>query len=464
MPNSVHVKQLPYLNDGSVYFETIKSKPYPVFLDSCADTINSGRYDIIAAAPSKRIRSKNSVITISSTQSTIETDDDTFEVLRKELGPKIKIDSSLPKLPFYGGAIGYFSYDLGRTIENIPTCIADDLQIPDMEIGIYDWAIVVDHHLQKSYFVSTNNSEYLTKLYAEITSLCLNSKEVEKTVINGFAIADQPRWGNDKEYYLKSIKKIKKYIHDGDCYQVNFTQRLSAHYIGSEWELYKELRRYNPAPYSAFIQTDDLSILSSSPEQFIELDDNKAITKPIKGTVKRSNCKKQDKIKAEELLNSAKNRAENLMIVDLLRNDLGKVCVPGSIRAEKLFNIESFENIHHLVSTITGTLDERSTAIDLIKNCFPGGSITGAPKIRSMEIIEELEKQRRGIYCGSIGFISLDGNMNTNIAIRTAITKNNSIHYWAGGGIVADSDPHDEYEEVLTKSSAFLSVLNNKLR
>lgn len=464
MKNRVRVKQLPYLKDSTVYFETIKSKPYPVFLDSCADTIDSGRYDIIAAEPVKKVKSKNGTIIISQQNCTTELDGDAFEILNEELGPRLEIDSSLPKLPFYGGAIGYFSYDLGRTLEDIPNQITDDLQIPDMEIGIYSWAIIVDHQEQKTYFTCIKDTEYLSKLYAEITSLCNSSKTIDKTIISEFTIADSPKWNSTEEDYLESINRIKQYILDGDCYQVNFTQRISTYYMGSEWKLYKELRRCNPAPYSAYLKTDDLTILSSSPEQFIELSGNKVITKPIKGTVKRSGCEEQDKIKANELVNCAKNRAENLMIVDLLRNDLGKVCKPGSIKAEKLFDIESFENIHHLVSTITGTIENDKTALDVIKCCFPGGSITGAPKIRAMEIIEELEKQRRGIYCGAIGYISFDGSMNTNIAIRTAVAKNNTLHYWAGGGIVADSDPESEHEEMLTKSSAFLTMLKRKTK
>ncbi len=458
------VRNLPYLKNSSVYFETIISKPYPVFLDSCADTIDSGRYDIIAAEPNKWVKSKNGKILISDTQDSNKIIGDSFETVRNELGPPIQINDNLPKLPFYGGAIGYFSYDLGRCLEKIPDTINDDLLIPDMEFGIYNWAIVVDHQLQKTYFVCNKDSEYIKRLIAEISTICTASQSLEKSIRNDFNLVDEPKWNTEKNKYLQQINRIKRYIYDGDCYQVNFTKRLSAHYMGPEWDLYKDLRKHNPAPFSAFIKTKDITLLSCSPEQFIELDKDKVTTKPIKGTVRRSICDKQDQINAEDLLNCTKNRAENLMIVDLLRNDLGKVCKPGSIKVNKLFNIESFENIHHLVSTITGSIKTNYTAIDVIKNCFPGGSITGAPKIRAMEIIEELESHRRGIYCGSIGYISFDGNMNTNIAIRTAVTKNNTIYYWAGGGIVADSDPAAEYDEALTKSSAFLDIINKKLK
>ncbi|THB69517.1 MAG: aminodeoxychorismate synthase component I [Gammaproteobacteria bacterium] len=460
MDKPLIVRQLPYCKNSTVYFETIKSKPFPVYLDSCADTIESGCYDIISASPEKWITAKDGQITIRFKNGSCETTDDGFTILQQELGNIVKIDQSLPSLPFYGGAIGYFSYDLGRTLEDIPSLIADDLQIPDMEFGIYNWAIVVDHKQKQTFFVSKTKTEYIYKLIAEITSICNSSKNIIPSVISDYNTVDQPRWNCSKEEYLQGVNLIKNYIYDGDCYQVNFTQRIAAHYLGSEWELYKILRKQNPAPFSAYLKTIDFTILSSSPEQFVSLNNLKVVTKPIKGTAKRSDCDEQDNIRASELANCDKNQAENLMIVDLLRNDLGKVCNPGSIKVEKLFDVESFEHIHHLVSTISGTLNEQFTAIDVIKNCFPGGSITGAPKIRSMQIIEELEKQRRGVYCGAIGYISFNGYMNTNIAIRTAITKNNTIYYWAGGGIVSDSIPENEYEEMLTKSSAFLNALS----
>ena len=461
-------KPLPYFQDSTVYFDAIKAKPHAVFLDSCADSIDTGQYDIIAAEPEKWIKCKNGTGFIKTRAGVEELDTDSFALLSEELSKVQEIGNDLPgllpDLPFYGGAIGYFSYDLGRSLEQIPTIIKDELSIPDMEMGIYHWAIVVDHNAQESFFLSIYNSEYIKKLYAEITTLCTSSTDIENSVISTFDLVDHPVWGVSRPEYTNNINKIKQYIFDGDCYQVNYAQRVSAHYIGSEWSLYKQMRKLNPAPYSAYICADEMNIISCSPEQFVSLNGATVSTKPIKGTVKRSNCTAQDKELATELLNCEKNRAENLMIVDLLRNDLGKVCQPGSIKVSKLFDIESFENIHHLVSTVTGKINSNSTAIDLIKSCFPGGSITGAPKIRAMEIIEELEQSRRGVYCGSIGFISFNGTMNTNIAIRTAITKNNTIYYWAGGGIVADSDADSEYEEVLTKSSAFLSILDKHIK
>lgn len=452
------VRPLPYYNDSSIYFEVIKDKPYAVYLDSCADSIESGRYDIISASPIKKIHSKNGVTNVTSAGKVTSYTTNPFEVLEEHINKNPSLPEGVPDLPFFGGAIGYFAYDLGRTLETIPNAIKDDLLLPDMEVGIYDWAIIVDHQQHKTHFVGEQISDYHKKLIAEITT---QTKPITRAIKSEFTLTSPHKWCASREEYNESIKKIQQYIYKGDCYQVNFAQRLSAEFIGSDWQLYKTLRKHNPAPYSAYFKGEEISVLSCSPEQFVSLAGTKVTAKPIKGTIERNSCEYEDLNQADILKQCEKNRAENLMIVDLLRNDLGKVCKPGSIKVPKLFEIESYENIHHLVSTITGEIKTPNSAIDLLKQCFPGGSITGAPKIRAMEIIEELEKHRRGVYCGAIGYISSHGAMNTNIAIRTAVTKNNSIHYWAGGGIVADSEANSEYQEMLTKSSAFLSGIES---
>ncbi len=452
------VRPLPYYKDSSIYFEVVKDKPYAVYLDSCADSIDSGRYDIITASPIKKIHSKNGVTNVTFKGKVTSYISNPFDVLEEHINKNISLPEDVSHLPFYGGAIGYFSYDLGRTLESVPNAIRDDLLLPDMEVGIYEWAIIIDHQEQKTHFVCEQFKEYLKKLVAEVTT---QTKPITRTIKREFTLTSNPEWCASRAEYNQAIEKIKQYILDGDCYQVNYTQRISAGYIGSNWQIYKALRKHNPAPYSAFFKGDEISVLSCSPEQFVSLSGTKVTTKPIKGTIGRDNCELKDSNQADILKQSIKNRAENLMIVDLLRNDLGKVCKPGSIKVPKLFEIESYENIHHLVSTVTGEIKTSNSAVDLLKQCFPGGSITGAPKIRAMEVIEELEKHRRGVYCGSIGYISSHGSMNTNIAIRTAVTKNNSIHYWAGGGIVADSEADSEYQEMLTKSSAFLNGLES---
>ena len=252
---------------------------------------------------------------------------------------------------------------------------------------------------------------------------------------------------------------MQDHIRAGDCYQINLTQRFEARVQGDSWQAYGRLRRTNPAPYSAYLDLPFAQVLSSSPERFLRLRGDRVETKPIKGTRPRAGDPARDAALAEDLVASAKDRAENVMIVDLLRNDLGKCCVPGSIRAEPLFAIESFASVHHLVSTVTGRLAPGRHAVDLIRACFPGGSITGAPKHRAMQIIEALEPQRRSIYCGCIGYLGFDGGMDLNIAIRTLLRVDENIYAWAGGGIVADSAVDAEYQESLDKAAALLAIL-----
>ena len=253
---------------------------------------------------------------------------------------------------------------------------------------------------------------------------------------------------------------MQQYLHSGDCYQINLTQRFQADYQGDEWQAYRTLRQANGAPFSAFIRLEHNCILSISPERFIALDSNRHIeTKPIKGTLPRSADEQQDRELAKQLAGSEKDRAENLMIVDLLRNDIGKVASPGSVAVPHLFAIESFPAVHHLVSTVTAELAPGYQATDLLRAAFPGGSITGAPKIRAMEIIEELEPSRRSLYCGAIGYLSQDGKMDSSITIRTLVADSGQLYCWAGGGIVADSDVDAEYQETYDKVSRILPLL-----
>jgi para-aminobenzoate synthetase component 1 len=255
---------------------------------------------------------------------------------------------------------------------------------------------------------------------------------------------------------------VKAYILEGDCYQVNLAQQFSASARGDAWSGYRELRRLNPAPFSAFLSTPFAKVLSSSPERFLQVRDAQAQTRPIKGTRPRGPTHEADAALARELADSAKDRAENLMIVDLLRNDLGRVCTPGSIRVPGIFEVESYATVHHLVSTITGRLAPREDAASLLRACFPGGSVTGAPKIRAMEIIEELEPRRRSVYCGAIGYLGFDGAMDTNIAIRTLVHNAGTVRFWAGGGIVHDSRVDEEYQETIDKAAPLLLLLERE--
>ena len=360
------------------------------------------------------------------------------------------------ELPFVGGAIGYFSYDLGRRIEILPELAAHDIDIPDMAVGIYDWAAIFDHQSQRACLVAAPDCEQDLEHWEKILTAPApltpaaygTSFQTTSEVIPEISFSE----------YATAFARIKRYIVDGDCYQVNLAQRFSASVSGASWDAYLRLRNLNPAPYSTYFAVPECSILSSSPERFLQVRDCVVESRPIKGTRRRARDPVEDRALAAELAESEKDRAENLMIVDLLRNDLGKTCAVGSVEVPELFAVESFATVHHLVSTIRGRLADGLEATDLLRGCFPGGSITGAPKLRAMEIIEELEPFRRTVYCGSIGYMSCDGKMDTNIAIRTLVHCAGRMYCWAGGGIVADSELDAEYRESLDKAAAMLDV------
>ena len=281
---------------------------------------------------------------------------------------------------------------------------------------------------------------------------------------SAFKVTSEVVSNMQKSQYAQAFDRVKQYILEGDCYQVNLAQRFAAKAQGDGWQAYQKLREISPAPFMAYMRLPDLEVLSGSPERFLQVVNGHVETRPIKGTRPRGQDAAQDAQNATELQNSLKDRAENLMIVDLLRNDIGKNCEIGSVKAEQLFQLQSFANVHHLVSIITGQLAQCKSALDLLRGCFPGGSITGAPKLRSMQIIEELEPHQRGLYCGAIGYIGFDGNMDTNITIRTAVYSHEQagegeVSFYAGGGIVADSTMEKEYVETLDKASSMLKLM-----
>ena len=364
-------------------------------------------------------------------------------------------------IPFCGGAVGYFSYDLGRRFEKLPSTSVIDIGLPDMAVGIYRSAIVFDNKTKIFTLIShDNNLDELTakindKLKAQVV------KDSESLQDSSFTLTSDWRANMSKEQYAEKFAQVQEYLLSGDCYQINLAQRFSAMYKGNEFAAYKKLRASNNAPFSAFMRIEEGVVLSISPERFLQLKNQKVQSKPIKGTRPRSAIAEFDKEHAIELQNSAKDRAENLMIVDLLRNDISKVCRPGSVNVPSLFEVESFPAVHHLVSTVEGMLQSNVDGTDLIRGAFPGGSITGAPKIRAMEIIEELEPNRRSVYCGSIGYISACGKIDTSITIRTLICEFDKIHCWAGGGLVADSKVDSEYQETFDKVNKILPILKD---
>ncbi len=446
--------RIPYQPDSAALFARIAEKPWAVFLDSGYPHTSAGRYDILAADPYLTLTTRANITEIRGEDSIRLSPDDPFALLQEVLGARTE---SAADLPFGGGAIGWFSYDLAWRIERLPEQPDNRDQVPEMVIGLYDWAVVVDHKLCRSWLVAEGRDQRTRgRWWSLIKLFCTPSRPRTN---RPFHITGPIRSNMDRATYVAAFQRIKQYILDGDCYQVNFAQRFSAPAEGDGWSAYQDLRRMNPAPFSAYLKTPHAEILGSSPERFLMLKGEQVETKPIKGTRPRGDTPEGDSAMARELASSSKDRAENLMIVDLLRNDLGRVCNAGTVKVPEIFSVESYATVHHLVSTVTGELREDQDAIGLLRACFPGGSITGAPKIRAMEIIAELEADCRGPYCGSIAYIGFDGRMDSNIMIRTLVYNQGEICCWAGGGIVHDSEVNAEYQETFDKASALLRLL-----
>lgn len=461
---------LVYQPDSAHWFVVVRHLRNAIWLDSGHPGSSYGRFDIIAAAPQCLLETRGATTAIHYCDGrTDESTQDPFYLL-KQLLPIDQIAQDDP-LPFVGGALGYFGYDLGRRLEIMPSLAVDDIGLPDMSVGIYPWAIVQDHHQQQSWLVINEGISQTiggTYNFLEIEQLCVaqakkpvfhDLKQRLKSDNKPFKISDFNSNLNVSDY-RDALAKIQEYICAGDCYQVNFAQRFSAEFSGDPLTAYLLLRAALPSPFSGFMQLDTGAVLSLSPERFIQVRGKAVETKPIKGTIKRGATPEEDAANALWLQNSLKNRAENVMIVDLLRNDLSKHCT--QVHVPKLCELQTFANVHHLVSTVTGELIANASAIDVLRDAFPGGSITGAPKIRAMEIIEELEPTRRSLYCGSLGYISADGQMDTSIAIRTLVCDGDKIHCWGGGGIIADSETDQEYRESIAKVKVLMDTLERE--
>ncbi|MGK9417813.1 aminodeoxychorismate synthase component I [Pseudomonas cedrina] len=440
---SVH--PLPYRANPAEYFAAIRHAPGAVLLDSGRPVAERGRYDLLSAWPQATL-----------TVSPDESGHDFLQRLRKNL--KQLGEAVLPQgyeLPFAGGLIGYLSYDFGRHLEQMPHLAADDLHLPDARFGLYAWALISDHQAQTSQLVfhPTLADSERQRLIAVFSTDTLQTHA--PFILQGPMAPDLTA-----EAYRQAIARIHAYIQAGDCYQVNFAQRFRAPCSGDPWAAYCALREACPTPFSGFQSLpDDGAVLSLSPERFVHISERRVETRPIKGTRPRGLTPEEDAANAAELLASPKDRAENLMIVDLLRNDLGRTCRTGSVSVPELFSLESYPNVHHLVSSVIGELAGGKDALDLIAGSFPGGSITGAPKIRAMQIIDELEPTRRGLYCGSLVYLDVRGGMDSSIAIRSLLVKDGQVCCWGGGGIVADSQWEAEYQESLTKVRVLLETL-----
>jgi para-aminobenzoate synthetase component 1 len=420
-------------------------------LDSGRPEADRGRFDILSAWPLAQLQP--------------QADESGMAFLQRLRECLTRLgDAQLPAgcaLPFAGGLIGYLGYDFGRSFERAfasgPNTALDDLHLPPANLGLYGWALISDHHEQTSQLVFHPALDQ-----AERQRLITLFSTPAAPANDPFALTGAFRTDISADQYRASFEQIQAYIHAGDCYQVNLTQRFRAGYTGDPWTAYCALRSACPTPFSGYLTlANGDAILSLSPERFVKVSDGQVETRPIKGTRPRGRDTTEDAAYAAELLASEKDRAENLMIVDLLRNDLGRTCRTGSVKVPELFSLESYPNVHHLVSAVTGELAAGKDALDLIGGSFPGGSITGAPKIRAMQIIAELEPSRRALYCGSLLYLDVRGEMDSSITIRSLLAKDRQISCWGGGGIVADSDGEAEYQETFTKVRVLLNTLEN---
>ncbi|MFM5381574.1 aminodeoxychorismate synthase component I [Aeromonas veronii] len=425
-----------------------------MLLESAGPLGADNGFDIITADPLATLKTRGEVTTLRVGADISEHHEDPLALLahtQQQLLGELELCAT--HLPFIGGALGLFGYDLGRRFERLPEQAAADIAVPDMAVGIYDWALLRNVATGDWQLVHWGDEAGLANRLAWL-------EQQQAKPVPAFALLGAWQSNMSRAEYGEKFARIQEYLAAGDCYQINLTQRFSAPYQGDEWQAYCLLATANKAPFSAFIRLPDSALLSLSPERFLLLDGRHIETKPIKGTRPRHPDPVTDRQVARELAQADKDRSENLMIVDLLRNDIGRVSRPGSVSVPHLFAVESFPAVHHLVSTIHGELDARWQGVDLLRACFPGGSITGAPKIRAMEIIEELEPQRRNAYCGSIGYLSQHGRMDTSICIRTLIAEAGRLHCWAGGGIIADSDADSEYQETYDKVARILPPLS----
>jgi para-aminobenzoate synthetase component I len=431
------------------------------FLDSALARPGIGRYAFLGIDPALTIVAKDGVV-----QAGGQTfRDDPLRVLERELARlRLKTAPELP--PFQTGAMGCLGYDLCHHLERLPSPRLDDMGFPDLAIGIYDLILAFDVPAGRAWIVASGYPETaprarkrrarrrLDALHERLADLPRTAPEVDLSPREVEVTSNFTRAG-----YEAAVRRVIDYIHAGDVFQANLSQRFMAETDLAPQELYLRLRALNPAPFAACLDLPGVALASASPERFLRLTGDRVETRPIKGTRPRGRTPGEDETAARELLESDKDRAENVMIVDLLRNDLSRVCRDHSVRTPEICSLESFATVHHLVSTVTGTLRPGQGPIDLLRATFPGGSITGAPKVRAMEIIALLEPTRRGPYCGCIGYIGLDGAMDTSITIRTFAMKDGIVTFQAGGGIVADSDPAAEYEETMAKAGALMRAL-----
>ena len=486
-------------------FELLKDNSHSFFLDSGMDAQRLGRYSFMGSNPFLVMSSRGGEITLVRGEEREIQYGNPFDTLDGLL-EMYRLDPCSAPVPFLGGAVGYLSYDLCHFIERLPSTAIDDLELPQSYFALYDTIIAFDHLESKVYVIATGFPEMEES--CRLSRARIRLEEMREWLYSASSTTDSPCGGQDpalqtadgplcggqattiqpakdflhggqvpvlqpaegsgqillrsnftREEYIEVVSKVREYIAAGDVFQVNISQRFEANLAVSPYELYRRLRQINPAPFASYLNFDGVTIVSASPERFLKVQGDLVETRPIKGTRPRGRNPHEDESLARELHNSIKDRAENVMIVDLERNDLGRICRYGTVKVTELAILETFPTVFHLTSTVIGRLRQGKNIIDLLKATFPGGSITGAPKVRAMEIIDELEPTRRSVYTGSIGYIDFNGDMDINIVIRTFLIKEGKAYFQVGGGILYDSDPEAEYQETMDKANALIQAL-----
>lgn len=470
VPGLMRLEVAPLDEDGRdlvEMFDEVAGLPHACFLDSSLAMEPYGRYSFIGFDPYMVLETRGHTARFTSREGeALEMEDtDPFHALEVAHRARALSPEAGPcPVPFPGGGIGYLSYELGRYIEHLPASVEDDLGLPEMAFAFFDRVVAHDAVRGRKWLLVSGLTDDDAAAGLEQAK-----KSIAPGAGAGTAVRVPPRAGEGtpldfecgftRREYLAAVERVKEYILAGDIYQANISQRFSAPLLEPAWDLYRRLRVVNAAPFSAYLNFGDFAVASSSPERFLKVEGACVETRPIKGTSRRYEDPEKDELSRNGLMASRKDRAELSMIVDLERNDLGRVCEYGSVEVTENAVLETYARVHHLVSTVTGVLHEGRGVIDLLRATFPGGSITGAPKIRSIEIIDELEPTARSVYTGSIGYLGAGGVHDLNIAIRTLILSSGRVYFQVGGGIVADSEPSSEYQETLDKGRAIFEAI-----
>ncbi len=459
----LHIEVLDAPSDPDAAFR-VAAGPGCAFLDGRRGAPALARHSFLCIEPLATLETKGEDQRLTMEGKPLLAKGAPFEALRSLLRTWQAAPQPTP-FPFVGGAVGYLGYDLGQFVERLPRRAADDVAVPDLWLSAYDSCLVYDAadpvvRLVRWTGLQGQDADRAAARVARLKRAALGAPARGAALPEGGTASSS----FTREAYLAAVRRAKEYIAAGDIYQVNLSQRLSIRTKASAPDLFLRLGESSPAPFSAYLDTGPFQVLSASPERFLRVDGGHVETRPIKGTRPRGKTPAEDRRLADELVRSEKDNAELAMIVDLERNDLGRVCQYGTVRVSRARGLETFPTVHHLVATVEGELDAGRDVVELLQAAFPGGSITGCPKIRAMEIIDELEPVRRGVYTGAIGYFGFDGRVDLSIAIRLAMLRDGVAYVPVGGGIVADSDPEAEYEETMAKAAGWIDVLGGKER